>query len=393
MALFLFALPLPGFMVCRTPRSMSHPVPATCHGSTIRRALPRQSAAISAGWTCQAPSAPSVCVPLRAPDFPRASGSVRWMLARVVACFALGVTLSACGGAPADEAPTETTPAVDSGASDTADVDASPPDPCASAKCTAHSTCTVVDGAATCPCDKGYLPWKSACSPDADEDGISEDEELEVASQLAPVLVFDTDEKLSDRRTHFAVTPTTGGGRTVYYAHGYYKDGGSTFGVTSHLGDSEFVVVTRAPGGDTQLFLSAHYQASTDASKWYPLSKFEKQTVDGVSRPVVFVALNKHGNYPDLATCEAGAYRTDTCSRGKSEVVPVLPDRNVGQSWKPLIDEESVDMPDTRREWFWTDVRFCGWQIVGGATADRSGCAPAENSYSRQMRAWESGTL
>lgn len=309
-------------------------------------------------------------------------------------CVGLLVTLSACGGATPEV--TET-PAGDAGPTSDAEsggeLDAPPADPCASAKCPSNSTCKVVDGAATCPCDKGYLSWKDACSADADEDGLSEDEEFELAKELAPVLVFDTDEKLTDRRTHFAVTPTTGGGRSVYYAHAYYKDGGATFGVTQHLGDSEFIVVTRAASGDTQLFLSSHYKASTDASQWYPLSKFEKKVVDGVTRPVVFVALRKHGNYPDLATCEAAAYRTDTCSRGKSEVVPVVADRNVGQSWKQLIDEVVLEMPDARREYFWTDVRFCGWQIAGGPSVDRKDCAPLVNSYGRQMRAWETGTL
>ncbi len=311
------------------------------------------------------------------------------------ACFSLFASLVACGGAPIEEVePSSGGEQGDAGPKDDTapedDADASPPDPCATTTCPSHATCTVVDGAATCPCDTGYLAWKDACSPDADEDGLSEDEELELAKELAPVLIFDEDEKLSARRTYFAVAPTADGGRSVYYAHGYFEDGGATLGITKHVGDSEFVVVTRKSTGETSLFLSAHYEASSDASAWHPLSKFEKAWVDGRERPVVFVALRKHANYVDIASCEKAAYTLDTCSRGSSELVPVLADRNLGQSTAPLIDEVVLD---GRREWFWTDVPFCGWKVDGDQTADRKDCTPPANSYGRQLRAWETNTL
>jgi hypothetical protein len=318
--------------------------------------------------------------------------------AAIFACITFFSALSACGGSAADGSvePTDDGGPTGDGAGDGAGDDAAmeaeapPPDPCASAACPTHATCKVVDGAATCPCDTGYLSWKDGCSIDADKDGISEDEELAVATELAPVMVFDTGETLSARRTHFAVSPTADGGRSVYYAHSYFDDGGSVLGITKHLGDSEFIVVTRNAAGDVSLFLSAHYKASTDASQWYPLSKFEKQTVGGVSRPVVFIALRKHGNYPDLATCEAGAYHLDTCSRGLSELVPVVADRNLGQSSAPLLDDVEFN---GNHEYYWTDAPFCGWHVAGGLTADRSGCTPPENAYGRQLRAWETGML
>ncbi len=190
------------------------------------------------------------------------------------------------------------------------------------------------------------------------------------------------------------MTPGAGGGRSAFFAHGYYNDGGSILGVTSHLGDSEFIVVTRSATGETHLFLSAHYQASTDASAWYPVSAFETAiTPDGRTRPAVWVAYSKHGNYPDLATCDAGALHTDSCGRGTLEAVPVEAARNLGQSWSVLVDSAPLDMPDRRTEYFWTDARFCGWQVVGGLTADRSGCAPLVNSYVRELVTWESGML
>ncbi len=307
------------------------------------------------------------------------------------------IVLSACSSGATDAAggdPSDASPVEDAPPPEETSVDTAPPDPCATAACPAHATCKVVDGAATCPCDKDYLAYKSGCSIDEDDDGLSEDEELDVAKALAPVLVFDKNETLTARRSYFAVAPLADGGRTVFYAHGYFEDGGATFGVTAHVGDSEFVVVSQPKTGEPSLFLSSHYKASTDASVWVPLSKLEKTTTsDGVRRPLVFVAYRKHANYQDVATCEAGAFYTDTCSRGAMQIAEVLADRNVGQSSKPLLDDVVVSSPEARHEYFWSDVRFCGWQVPGDAKADRTKCAPLANAYGRELRAWETGML
>jgi hypothetical protein len=269
-------------------------------------------------------------------------------------------------------------------------------DPCALATCPANSTCTATSSGVECPCDPGYLPYNSGCSPDADQDGVSEDEELAFAEEMAPVLQLDTGEIYEGRRSYWAVTSVSGLGRAVFYALSYYQDGGETLtGLTAHLGDSEFITALRTPAGEDYYFLSAHFQASTDASRWVPRSAMASTSaVDGVDRPIVWVAEYKHGNYPDESTCEAGALYTDTCSVGAQELVEVAPDRNLGQSWAPFLDDVTLDTAGSlNTEWYWTPVRFCGWQIAGDATADRSGCAPDANDYGTELTLWERGML
>jgi hypothetical protein len=269
-------------------------------------------------------------------------------------------------------------------------------DPCDLVTCPANSTCTVTSQGAECPCDQGYLAYGGGCSPDADLDGVSEDEELVFAQEMAPVMQFDTGEIYQGRRTYWAVTSVGGGGRAVFYALSYYQDGGETLtGLTAHLGDSEFITALRTPGNEDYYFLSAHFAASTDASRWVPRSALATVTgPDGVDRPLVWIADYKHGNYPDESSCEAGALYTDTCDVGTQELVEVAPDRNLGQSWAPFLDDVTLVTDGTlNTEWYWTPVRFCGWQLSGDATADRSGCAPDANDYGTEMTLWENGML
>lgn len=286
----------------------------------------------------------------------------------------------------------------DGGAADArADVapDAAPADPCASVTCPENGSCVVELGVAACVCDEGHVPFEERCDPDLDADTLSDVQEHVIAQELAPTLLFGNDESFPTRESHWAVAPTTDGGVTAYYALAYHEDGGDgVFHTLRHLGDTEFIVVAVDGEGAVWVYLSAHWAASTDASAWYSIDAFEIDIERGPSHVIVWVGENKHANYPDDATCERGAYRTDSCSRGWVEPVDVRPDRNLGQSWAPFVDQVDLTIGGTvRTEWFWTESRFCGWQVASLDDAERGDCTELVNAYAIQLEAWELGEL
>jgi hypothetical protein len=268
-----------------------------------------------------------------------------------------------------------------------------PNDSCSTIYCPANSACVVSAGAAQCACNQGFILIGQQCLADRDEDGLADSWEAEFAASVAPRLMFSALEGFKSRFSYWAVGQT-GSRLSVFYALAYVQDGGEPdlLGLTGHMGDSEFIVldfVVDANGNATfdRAFLSAHFMASTDVSRWYrgELSFFQDSLGP---HPIIWVARDKHGNYPDQATCDAGGLGFDTCDAGFAEFVEIAPERNLGHSWTPLIDR--VDRAGGV-DFFWTDLPFCGWQV--SATGSRAGCAPPENSYAQELNAWEQGAL
>ncbi len=214
-------------------------------------------------------------------------------------------------------------------------MDAAPDGPClGTCDATSYNACTCgaadpCGWAGNGVCDDACRQWlpqshfDDLADCDRDQDSLYDSEELRLAQQFEPFLWLSASEEgfRAARLPHFAVEPRPGGGGglSIFYAMSYFADYGDPDlgGLTSHLGDSEFVVVEISGGGPWHLdrvFLSAHYRSLSDSSAWVDAQQM--QTVadaTGVEHPVVYVSEWKHANYKDLQDCDNGAFFADHC--------------------------------------------------------------------------------
>lgn len=235
---------------------------------------------------------------------------------------------------------------------------------------------------------------------DADEDSMLDFVEHDLAKGFAPALILAAAETCADRNPFWAVQPLGDAKHaSIFYALSYLQDcGDPETGLYQHLGDTEFVVVEVSTVGGTtwtpdRIFLSAHYGAGiTDGSAWHEPEQLQFFTDDGLAHPLVWVAESKHGNYATAQACDQGGAYFDHCDKGTVEFVETLVEHNLGSQAHPLIDEVLFTQAGVEyREWYWTDVPFCGWLVPSAEPADRTGCVPANASYMQQMGAWLAG--
>ena len=241
-------------------------------------------------------------------------------------------------------------------------------------------------------------------SADRDQDGLSDDCELELARRFAPWLRVaargcNWDTSVSSERPgggYYFGVQALGDTLRVVYLPAYYRDCGwsgfkCTIGLMNcagHAGDSEFIALDLRRGSASQfvpegIFLSAHcFGRSTDNCRWYrgdELDQFEWQD----SHPMVWVAEGKHANYPTQQSCDAGHWFFDTCDHNDTQIeFPIVSERqNIGSRTQPVATSGCVDaqhsgwtsrLTDTQAtECFWlADHAFTGWQrpAVGAAT-------------------------
>lgn len=239
---------------------------------------------------------------------------------------------------------------------------------------------------------------------DLDLDGLYDCLEAELATQFEPYLWLSHKEEgyRDDRLPHFAVAPIAGPGVSIFYALAYYRDYGDPdlFGLTSHPGDSEVIVVevsATGPGPQDgpwaldRLFLSAHYGTATDGSGWFGLADIQVHAdASGSQHPVVYVAEWKHANYRSLSACDAGALGTDHCEEFLQELVGIAPARNLGSPLVPFLDDV---LHDGNHEFFWSPIHFCGWQEASLSNADRGACPGLTSTYEAYLGRWLDGTL
>jgi hypothetical protein len=236
---------------------------------------------------------------------------------------------------------------------------------------------------------------------DMDDDLMLDECEHRLAEAFEPFLRFygaDGDPSRRARRPKWAVQwdyPSgMGAGRaTIYYAFSYENDFGVPgTGITSHYGDTEFVVVKAHDvlGGDwitSSVFLSAHFGAMSDTSDWVWPTLFEYELgLHGSGHPVIHVAENKHANYVNSAECDLGGATFDNCNGAPTaeEWLGISPNGNLGSRDVPLLSREA-DSTTGNAEAYWSSLQFCGWQVAGEDNALRGDCAFAQNTYDVQL--------
>jgi len=299
-------------------------------------------------------------------------------------------------GTPVDAASVDAAP-VDAARVDAAPVDAAPIDaaPDAGPDAAPDAAPDAMPDAA--PTADASVPQPCGADCDADGDGLPDADEVALALRFEPHLWLSLREEgfRADRLPHFAVRPLPGGGRSIFYALAYFRDYGDPDlgGLTGHRGDSELIVVEVTADASQawqvdRVFLSAHYQSATDSSGWYDAADLETSLdASGLAHPVVYVAEWKHGNYPDLGTCDQGGWFTDHCEQGTLEPLGIAPERHLGGPAAPLLDEVVVN---GNPEWFFTEHRFCGWQEASPDEADRGDCC---TGYATWLTAWAADDL
>jgi len=225
---------------------------------------------------------------------------------------------------------------------------------------------------------------------DADEDGLDDSCEYEIARGFEPELVFGVEETHPDRVPFWSARPEGDEMLRIFYAQSYLIDGGDPDfgGISGHDGDSEFVVLRVRYDGEGSWslvdgYLSAHYDTLCDAGGWFPAEEFQYAD-EPRGRPLVFVAEGKHANYTDLLRCDSGGCFQDHCTDTIHTLLGLKPGRDLGLMSTPLIDEH---VENGNSEWFWTDEIFCGWQVP--PFGDRSGCVPLANSYAIELETFE----
>jgi hypothetical protein len=220
-----------------------------------------------------------------------------------------------------------------------------------------------------------YCVSPTSGAPDTDYDGVVNTCEYELAYAFRPRLATSSGDCDLGREPYWVVekgpASITNSVR-IFYALSYYYDCGY-MGVGSHLGDSEFIWldIVKQNGG-WKLYgamLSAHWHSEADESSYYTTGSFEYPWGWG-TRPIVWVAKDKHANYRSQSVCNAGAYTADTCENGWPNAdVEVLEWANLGNRRYRLLDgllsrtgyDAARGVPLGGTEYYWTRQPFYGW--------------------------------
>lgn len=286
-------------------------------------------------------------------------------------------------------------------AGDSAEIAAPPGSPANSITC--QLGCTEGDPSPTAPgffLGSGVTPGTCTTpglQTDADQDGLSDFCEKNLASAFAPQLWYDASDDISGE-PHWASRPAADS-VVVGYLFSYYRDLGNQptiqcklpllFGIVvsscnGHNGDSEQIALVLGYNASTQHWLvkrARYYRHETYAdyiagAKGYAL--LEYAGVAGGS-PKVYVALAKHGSYKSINECNNGSFGSDTCNGNDHfRILPAGASLNIGSRAHPFRNcmESSYTnyfyYGGGRVECYWTSMPFRGWvpDSVGGGQAD-----------------------
>lgn len=236
---------------------------------------------------------------------------------------------------------------------------------------------------------------------DEDHDGLSTTCEEALAAAFAPELLADPADCLWDRAGDrlagaylHAVHPLSATGDSVRLAFmpAYQRDCGwrglqrvlRLGRENAHAGDSELILldVRRDRPGTWRtvgVFLSAHCFGRSDGRcRWFRESDLADfaWSDDRPGAPLVWVARDKHANYPSRASCESGHWFQERCSgTPKAYRFPVAhPHQNVGSRGRPRFGAEGcvpaeglpLPVPESTAgaiECLWSrSAEFRGWR-------------------------------
>ncbi len=266
---------------------------------------------------------------------------------------------------------------------------------------------------------------------DADEDGLDDYCEVELATLFAPDLSFYEGDEVG-REPRYAAEKLPWGGVRIVYLIGYYFDVGNVgyqrdlcedfiafplawlFGnlgffdleavesCRGHVGDSEFVVLDLRFDTEShhwvvdKVYLSQHGNVETvsSGSSPYPSAFTYPDKLGGY--PLVYVADGKHAGYSSAVACDnGGTLGFDACRSPRITSRVFIPNNNgnVGSAlhhWvdcigttNPLHPATLTSGPGTRSECYWTGTEFRGW-----FAADYN---PSSDSYAVVLGTWLTG--
>lgn len=264
---------------------------------------------------------------------------------------------------------------------------------------------------------------------DTDGDGLADICEENIAATFNPELRYCSCDVTWGHEPVYVVKPATyGDGKRVVrimYMPSYYADGGVDNWGGAHPGDSEAIVLDVRYDPDTEhwilnaAMLSQHiayfwYLAGSGSNEdgehvwwetwntagldinWhvtdglYP-DQFDYVNGHGGGVPIVWVAPNKHANYPSAAACDDGGglagFGEDNCQGNSLFAYMSLSDgtngaRNLGSSASKRLNCIASYSPpielNHHPECFSTDPKFTGW----------SGLANGATPYSLRLSVW-----
>lgn len=233
---------------------------------------------------------------------------------------------------------------------------------------------------------------------DADQDGVSDFCERNIAAAFAPELRHYNLDNIQGE-AYWAARKVLPSKVLVAYLPAYYRDHGSpAYGCSlpfappscgGHNGDSEIIGLQVYYDAETRhwvldrAFLSAHgavaeYSRGDDA---YP-SAFAYPAKPG-GYPRIWLSEGKHANYSAQFECNLGGFfGADTCERNNTSTrfyfggdARGLGSRSLhtpAQDCKQSVNPSYIYYGSGRIECFWTNQRFRGWipASVGGADSD-----------------------
>lgn len=240
---------------------------------------------------------------------------------------------------------------------------------------------------------------------DADEDGLSDFCENQLAYAFRPELKYSTVYDDTRGEPYWVARPDGAGHVVIGYLLSYYYDLGTvTYGCAPpqghdcHNGDSESIWLTVYYIASTSHWLlhRAVYSAHTgwnDTRPVLPTSYPPPPYVEYPGKlggyPRDWVAEGKHANYFTQGTCDVGGYLGyDDCDGDTQSMrFPWSDYDNIGSEAHPLINGVASRDPSYenygggRVECYWTEKRFRGWvpDSIGGGDTD---------SYPSKLAQW-----
>ncbi|HEX2092608.1 MAG TPA: hypothetical protein VHG28_09415 [Longimicrobiaceae bacterium] len=210
----------------------------------------------------------------------------------------------------------------------------------------------------------------------ADRDGLWDGCEYELAHRFRPAEISHPFDEAPLHEPFFSARVGYEAGVIgIFYGFAYHRDPGEPHTGThqyAHPGDAEFVIVfvkEYAPGywKTESAILSAHWLEIADGTASYSSGQLEYAD-NYRGRPRIWIAKNKHANYPTRSACSSGGWWADTCDGNEHRGdVTFSPDRNIGNYYAPgatirLRDELTslYGLPGVER--IWTGMYFTGWQ-------------------------------